>query len=139
MIQYCQGFKKLGSPFHFGIVVVQSLSHIQLSVMPWAVAHQASLSLSISQSSPRFISIDSVMPSNHLILCCPIDNLASSIKILRACDLLSNDSTFKIMLRYTYIVQKCMATVMFTVAWFMTSCMHAWVLSHVWLFLTPLL
>ena len=51
---------------------VQSLSHVQLFVTPWTGACQASLSITISQSLPKFISIESVMPSNHLILCCPL-------------------------------------------------------------------
>ena len=49
-------------------VVVQLPSHIQLFVTPWIAAHQASLSLTISQSLPKFIFIVSVMPSSHLIL-----------------------------------------------------------------------
>ena len=49
-------------------VVVQSLSRIQLFVMPWTAAHQAPLSSTISQSLLTFMSIESVMPSNHLII-----------------------------------------------------------------------
>ena len=41
------------------------------SVTPWTAAHQASLSVTISQSLPKLMSIELVMPSNHLILCCP--------------------------------------------------------------------
>ena len=48
---------------------VQSLSHVQLFVIPWTVAHQASLSITNSQSLLKLMSIESVMPSNHLILC----------------------------------------------------------------------
>ena len=59
-----------GSPFH--TVVVQSLSHVQLFPTPWTVAHQASLSFAISQSLLELMSIESVMPSNHLILCHPL-------------------------------------------------------------------
>ena len=51
---------------------VQSLSRVRLFVIPWIAAHQASLSITNSQSSLRFTSIDSVMPSSHLILCCPL-------------------------------------------------------------------
>jgi len=47
---------------------VQSLSRVQLFVTPWIAARQASLSITNSQSSPRLMSIKSVMPSNHLIL-----------------------------------------------------------------------
>ena len=51
---------------------VQSLSHVRLFVTPWITAHQASLSIINSQSSLRFMSIESVMPSSHVILCCPL-------------------------------------------------------------------
>ena len=51
---------------------VQSLSHVRLFVIPWTAAHQASLSLTHSQSLLKLMSIESVMPSNHLILCCPL-------------------------------------------------------------------
>ena len=47
-------------------------SPIRLSVTPWTAAHQASLSLSISWSLLKLMSIESVMPSNHLILCYPL-------------------------------------------------------------------
>ena len=53
-------------------VVVQSLSRIWLFVTPWTAAHQASLSFIISQSLLKLMSIESVTPSNHLILCCSI-------------------------------------------------------------------
>ena len=49
--------------------VVQLPSCVLLFETPWTLAHQASLSLTISCSLPRFMSIESVMPSNHLILC----------------------------------------------------------------------
>ena len=52
-------------------VIAQSLGCVQVFVTPWTAAFQASLSL-ISQSLPKFTSIKSVMPSNHLILCCPL-------------------------------------------------------------------
>ena len=49
-----------------------ALSHVQPFVTPWTVALQASLSLTISQSLLKPMSIESMMPSNHLILCCPL-------------------------------------------------------------------
>ena len=55
----------------FWIPVVQSLSRVQLSATSWTAAHQASLSITNSQSLLKLMSIKSVMPSNHLILCCP--------------------------------------------------------------------
>ena len=52
------------------IVVVQSISHIWLFATPWTAARQAFLSFTISQSLFKFMSIELVMPSNYLILCC---------------------------------------------------------------------
>ena len=51
---------------------VQLLSHVQLFVTPRAAASQASLSITNSQSSPKPMSIESVVPPNHLILCHPL-------------------------------------------------------------------
>ena len=51
---------------------VQLLRHVQLFATPWTVACQASLSTTNSQSLIKLMSIESVMPSNHLILCCPL-------------------------------------------------------------------
>ena len=51
---------------------VQSLSRVWLFATPWIAACQASLFITISQSSLRLTSIESVMPSTHLILCCPL-------------------------------------------------------------------
>ena len=50
----------------------QLLSHIQLFATPWTAAHQASLSITNSQSLLKLKSIESVMPSNQLILCHPL-------------------------------------------------------------------
>ena len=52
-------------------VVVQSLSHVQFFANSWAAAGQASLSFTITQSLLKLISVESVMPSNHLIFCRP--------------------------------------------------------------------
>ena len=52
--------------------VVQSPSCVRLFAPSWSAASQASLSLTISQSVPKFMCIESVMPSNSLILCCPL-------------------------------------------------------------------
>ena len=51
---------------------VQLLSHVRLFATPWTTARQASLSITNSRSLPKLISIESVMPSNHLILCRPL-------------------------------------------------------------------
>ena len=50
---------------------VQSLSRVRLSVTPWTAARQASVSFTISQSLLKLMSMESMMPSNRLILCCP--------------------------------------------------------------------
>ena len=54
---------------------VQLLSHVQVFVTPWITARQASLSITNSRSLLKPMSIESVMPSNHLILCCPLLHL----------------------------------------------------------------
>ena len=51
---------------------VQSLNHVQLFATPWTAEYQASLSITNSQSLLKLMSIESVMPSNHLILCYPL-------------------------------------------------------------------
>ena len=55
-----------------GFVVVHLVSHIQCFVTPWTATHQAFLFFTISQCLLELISIESVMPSNHLILCRPL-------------------------------------------------------------------
>ena len=54
------------------ICSVQSLSHVQLFATPWTAAHQASLSITTSRNLLKLVSIESVIPSNHLILCRPL-------------------------------------------------------------------
>ena len=73
------------SPLHSypNIVVVQSLSCVQLFTTPWAAACQASLSITNSWSLLRFMPIESIMPSNHLILCRPLLLLPSIFPIFR--------------------------------------------------------
>ena len=55
----------------FLVVVVQLLNCVQLFVIPWTAARQAPMSSTVSQSLLKFMSIESVMLSDHLILCCP--------------------------------------------------------------------
>ena len=62
---------------------VQSLSHVQLFATPWTAARQASLSITNSWSLPKPMSIESVMPSNHLILCRPLLLLPSIFSSIR--------------------------------------------------------
>ena len=71
---------------------VQSLSHVWLFATPWIAARQASLSVTNSRSSLRLTSIKSVMPPNHLTLCCPIllHQIPPSIRVF------SNESTLRI-------------------------------------------
>ena len=54
------------------VVVVQPLSHVRLFATPWIAAHQPSPSFTISRSLLKLMSIESVVPSNHLILCHPL-------------------------------------------------------------------
>ena len=74
---------------------VQLLSHVRLFVTPWTAACQASLSITNPQSLPKFMPIESVMPSNHLILCHPLllpPSIFSSIRVF------SNESALLIRL-----------------------------------------
>ena len=72
---------------------VQLLIHVQLFGTPWTAACQASLSITNSRSLLKFMSIESVMPSNHLIICCPLllpPSIFSSIRVF------SNESALRI-------------------------------------------
>ena len=62
---------------------IQSLSRVRLLVTPWTAAHQASLSITNSRSLLKLMSIESVMPSNHLILCRPLLPLPSTFPSIR--------------------------------------------------------
>ena len=68
---------------------VQALSHVWLFVTPWTAACQASLSITNSWSPPKPMSLESVMPSNHLILCRPFLLLPSTFSSIRV---FSNES-----------------------------------------------
>ena len=90
----------LRSSFHFTIFTkfhyissVQSLSRVQLYATPWTATHQASLSITNCRSLPKRMSIESVMPSNHLIFCCPLLLLPSVFLRIR---LFSNESALHI-------------------------------------------
>ena len=75
------------------ISLVHTLSYIQLFATPWTATHQASLSIIISQSLLKLMSIESVMPSNHLNLCCPLllpPSIFPSIRVF------SNESVVRI-------------------------------------------
>ena len=79
----------------FAVVIVQSLSRVQHFATPWTAAHQASLSFTISSSLLKPMSIESVMPSNHLILCHPLLLLPS---IFHSNRVFSNESVLHIKL-----------------------------------------
>ena len=64
--------KRYSTPLLIQFNSVQSLSRLQLFAIPWTTAHQASLSITNSRSLLKPMSIESVMPSNHLILCRPL-------------------------------------------------------------------
>ena len=91
---YCTFFKKLQKeilytyiyiyththihiPSMYIFVVVELLSNAQLSATLWTAARQASSSFTITQSLLKLMSIESVMPSNHLVFCCPFLFLSS--------------------------------------------------------------
>ena len=71
---------------------VQSLSRVRLFSTPWIAARQTSLSITNSRNSVRLTSIESVMPSSHLILCCPLLFLPSIPPSIRV---FSNESTLR--------------------------------------------
>ena len=89
---FCSGLLQLGDTPTSVLIPqpsVQSLSHVRLFATPRTAAHQASLSITISQSLLKLMSIESVMQSNHLILCCPLLLLPS---IFPRIGLFSNES-----------------------------------------------
>ena len=73
--------------------LVQSLSRVRLFATPWTAAHQVFLSFTVSQNLLKLMSIESVMPSNHLILCRPLLLLPSIFPSIRV---LSNESALHI-------------------------------------------
>ena len=76
------------------VLGVQPLSRVRLFATPWTAACQASLSFPISRSLPKLMSIESAMPSNHLILCRPLllpPSVFPSIRVF------SNESALRIM------------------------------------------
>ena len=85
------GSKRLGSDIttQQGFSSVQSLSRVRLFVTPWTTQRQASLYITNSWSLFKFMSIESVMPSNHLILCRPLFLLPSLFPSIRV---FSNES-----------------------------------------------
>ena len=82
-----------GTQPYIVVVVIQLLCHVQLFVTSQSIAHQASLSFTISWSLHRFVSVESVMQSNHLVLCRPLLLLPSIFPSTRV---LSNESAVRI-------------------------------------------
>ena len=87
------GYLREDSYYLSFVFVVQSLSCVQLFATPWTAACHASLSFTISQSLLKLLSIESVMPSNHLIFCRPLLLLPSIFPSIRV---FSNDSALHI-------------------------------------------
>ena len=88
------GFSTIGPPGKSSdIQKVQSLSRVRLFETPWIAARQASLSITNSQSLPKLMSIESVIPFNHLILCHPLLLLPSIFPSIRV---FSNESVLHI-------------------------------------------
>ena len=87
----------LGSCSHCSRTVslssVQSLSHVWLFATPWTAAHQVSLAITNSRNLLKLMSIRLVMPSNHVILCCPLLLLPSTFPSIR---IFSNESVLHI-------------------------------------------
>ena len=76
---------------NWNLLLLQLLSCVWLFATPWTAAHQATLSFTISQSLLKFMSIELLMRSNHLILCCPLLLLLS---ICPSITVFSNDQLF---------------------------------------------
>ena len=94
-VQYTQGRLRMNSQFWKSWAHSVQFSRLVISdsATPWIAARQAFLSITNSQSSPRLVSIELVMPSSHLILCRPLFILPPIPPIIRV---FSNESTLRI-------------------------------------------
>ena len=104
------------------LLLLFSLSHIQLLVTPWTIASLASLSFTISLSLLKFMPIESVMPTNHLVLCHPLLLLPSILPSIRVC---SNESAIRIRWskyrRFSFSISpfsECSGLISFRIDWF---------------------
>ena len=82
-----QGCEEKGINYDYSVInqyLVQLLSPVQLFVTLWTAVHQASLSFTISQSLLKLMSIELMISTNHLILCCPLLLLPSIFPSIRA-------------------------------------------------------
>ena len=84
---------------HCYLIVIQSLSCVRLFATPWTAAYQASLSITNSRNLLKLMSIESVMPFNHLILCRPLLFLPSIFPSIRV---FSSESALRIRWRQIY-------------------------------------
>ena len=114
-------------------IVVQSPSRVRLFVTPWTTARQASLPLTISQSLPKFISIESVMPSNHFMgyqsshmgYKCFINSLADTSLVLDISDLFTGSQLSHFHTNMHFLnFHIC--------AWAQTICSAGWTSSSCW-------
>ena len=92
MFKFVSHKVNMQKPIVFSYSSVQSLSPVQLFATPWIAAHQVSLSITNSRSSHKLTSIESVMPSSHLILCHPLLLLPPIPPKIRV---FSNESTLR--------------------------------------------
>ena len=105
----------LGVSFLHVLSSAQLLSRVRLFVTPWTAAHQASLSITNSWSLLKLMSIESVMPSNHLILCCPLllpPSVFPSIRVF------SNESVLRIRWPKYWVSTSALALPMNIQDWF---------------------
>ena len=100
---------------------VQSLSHVQLFATPWTVAHQASMSITNSQSLLKLMSIELMMPSNHLILFSPLLFLPSIFPSIRV---LSNESVLCIRWPKNWSFQWIFRKIFFRIDWLDLLALH---------------
>ena len=89
----CRKVNSFSDPLPLSVSSVQLLTYVQLFETPWTGAHETSLSITNSWSLHKLMSIESVMPSNHLIFCHPILLLPSIIPSIRV---FSNESLLHI-------------------------------------------
>ena len=114
------GLMRSGATQQEVFMLLFSYSVLSNSATPWTAAHQASLSFTISQSLLKLMFIESVMPSNHLVLCCPLLFLPSIFPSIR---IFSNKSALHIRwLKYcSFSISPCSAyseLISFRIDWF---------------------
>ena len=105
-------------------LVVQSLSHVQLFVTPWTIAHQAPLSSTVSWSLLKFMSVELVMLSYHLILCSLLLLLPSIFPSIRV---FTNKSTPPIRWSFSFSISpsnEYLGLISFRIGWFDLLAVH---------------